>query len=371
MILKAGTYRWVEAPDLSLPFNHNINASVDLGELGTVAVRNIYNDYTSSNEVATGLSIIVEFEGDYAPVPIYAVSTIEIDGGVGTGLVWFDGDDSFGDGIHYITLVTEVNVEDTFGIWFIANTNYSEVNGEPEETTVKQFTRLYKGDVVASGTTRQLRKLTTDEPQAISMIGTWRLKDSPIEYPFSEGEHFVNISFNSNGELFTGITFTSTEWNNIARITYHREDTTVVDVYLDHKWQSRAYQVIKINADPSDNTFINWLLSTATRATEEALGTWYFDSTITSISYHWSYNLLFTLGSDTTLYTRMQGVNAGDMYHYIYVDDANNDSVDVVKLYDTETDTWYNQNYRTIHVLFVGVGDIWSSWLKANATKVS
>lgn len=131
MILKAGTYRFNDV------LTYDNNFFVDSNELYSVSLpfNSNGNNYISLNIIALGggYQAVTYSNGDDVVVAYSSVTSVEM--GLNEG--WVDGYQT-----HTITKDTEV--DETFGTWYIPNTNYNEVN------PTHLATIEYNGQVIAS-----------------------------------------------------------------------------------------------------------------------------------------------------------------------------------------------------------------------------
>lgn len=300
-------------------------------------------------------------------------------------LIVYDSNSGWIDTIYKTINITKQPTDETLIDWIKSTTTTL--------SKVRKLTRLYLGDVVAKGTTRQLRKLTTEKPQEDSIIGTWLLNDRLNFSMISEiSEMGRAINFNVNFSTAVSINgyseFVKLTLGHSATVNeevggeynlayYYRVDSGYEvyshysAIYESEYWVNYTHRIITITGgdDINNETLKSFILTNGIRADESALGTWYFDSSPNYSSFSLSYKLAFRFGSNETVYTRVQKLNTFKE-GYLYVDVANNESVEQVKIYDRDSG-WTSQTYRTINVLFVPEGDLWGYWLKANATKIA
>ena len=141
----------------------------------------------------------------------------------------------------------------------------------------KILKRLYLGDVVKSFGTKQLRKLTTEEPitDTYGIIGTW-VFNSSISYSY----FIVYIDFECNGKEYKRMDFSNYSYGKL--LEYNTQSaggsytsTTAYGFYSssNKKWFSNTYKTITItNIDLTSpwydsyfETFVTWLKANATK----------------------------------------------------------------------------------------------------------
>lgn len=134
MILKAGTYTFNDVPILTNDLSQNITFEV-AGALGTQISVDLDNTDSFGN-IFQSISFTRE-DGESFVVFANVIKNVT---NVEPATFWTD------DLLKSLTIVEDTEVEDTFGIWYIANTNYNEVNGSTE-TPLAEIT--YNGETIA------------------------------------------------------------------------------------------------------------------------------------------------------------------------------------------------------------------------------
>ena len=125
MILKAGTYRFNDV--LTNP-TENVELAIDYTFDGVECSKLVYG-------VVNEQVILQVFIGEQG-IALYVGSWQDL-----TGLNITD------DEIRLFTFTADTEVNDTFGTWYIANTNYNEVNGIVETKPLAEIT--YNGETIA------------------------------------------------------------------------------------------------------------------------------------------------------------------------------------------------------------------------------
>jgi hypothetical protein len=133
MLLKAGTYRFNNVLDRPTYNNGYPNAEITYTNEGDTYYGFAFSGFVGEGEKATKFSYIA-YDGNAIFVDVYIPTTIE---GV-LDFVWADNKYQ----THTITQDTEVG--DTFGTWYIANTNYNEVNTPTVDTIYTEKSSWYK-----------------------------------------------------------------------------------------------------------------------------------------------------------------------------------------------------------------------------------
>lgn len=136
----------------------------------------------------------------------------------------------------------------------------------------KVLKRLYLGDVVKSFGTKQLRKLTTEEPTE-SIVGTWVFNDTLSYTKF----YIYGLNFSAYGNDGTKYDFyrmkfddDSFKYQDKQGLAYHMFVTST------SSWHSNVDKygkAITIHSEPGENlyvtpdyqTFITWLKANATK----------------------------------------------------------------------------------------------------------
>ena len=265
MLLKAGTYR----------FNDNINFDIEPN------VNNYYK-LKFSNEVGSG-SI------DFDVIYIYVQSE-----DIQYGQSWageYDAyiDNQWLDDYQTVRFVYDEEVDDTFGTWFISNTNYNEVNATPLATieyngqTIAQLnagetaTLSCEGKKMASDVVVKVNKV--EEPVDDSIVGTWVFNESlsleQLNIPSGiYSENHVELIFTERSDgAHDRITFEGDVNGNIG-LQYSGSPYNVYD----GGWDDEIYRTITIYSDVlsirADHTstpdfdekdFITWLKANATK----------------------------------------------------------------------------------------------------------
>ena len=97
--------------------------------------------------------------------------------------------------------------------------------------------------------------------------------------------------------------------------------------------------------------------------------TWYFNDTIGSIS---AYELYVNFTSNGVAYTKMSRITIQEdkFYFFNVMRYYNSDTAALANAYRYDSNTWYNEAYRTIVLDEPATGDV-LAFLEANATKLS
>ncbi len=177
---------------------------------------------------------------------------------------------------HTITEDTEVN--DTFGAWYKANTDYNTVNSG-ETTSTKKFTRLYLGDIAYSSNGKSFRRLQTEETESI--VGTWvlnstlDLNSTPLESADRNNKtqfHYWNadITFNKDGEVIVCNSFyvfgLLHPQLGVTEFGYYSEERDLhYNFYQNGAWLYDDVRTITITTDNTNEAFKTWLKANATK----------------------------------------------------------------------------------------------------------
>lgn len=124
-----------------------------------------------------------------------------------------------------------------------------------------KFTKLNLGDVVASGSGRVFKKLSTESAEPTdSIVGTWVFNDTLDMGVYQYIRNTIYFDFVSNG-----ISYTSLEFRNMAGELMKYGSTTVYD----EGWTDQSYRTITINSIPDNVDFAEWLKANATKQSTE------------------------------------------------------------------------------------------------------
>lgn len=130
----------------------------------------------------------------------------------------------------------------------------------------KALKKLYLGDIVASGTTKQLRKLTTNEPQDNSLIGTWVFNDVLSNYASMTVYDATTCTIDADIKVGSYTTYTSIKIESIRPSTDWLIYATNYDtkVYTDADgWLFEYAKTVTINSidtnNPKYDVFATWV----------------------------------------------------------------------------------------------------------------
>ena len=184
-----------------------------------------------------------------------------------------------------ITTDKDQEVDADFYNWF---TTYTE-----EVVVTKKITRLYLGETVYSSNGKRFRKLQTEEyvepslPDEDSIVGTWIFHNTISTPPIDEcDEHYTITSQMGGCECYFYCNFESSydEWENrqyhkirYQDLQYNAErrgielsywsdgSGTIVYDFTTATWTNQQLRTIKIKSESSNQAFISWLNSNATK----------------------------------------------------------------------------------------------------------
>lgn len=220
IILKAGTYRFnenIEHTTIDETFNYQIDT--------TDGVFNGTRIYSGNDAGGYQLSFSLDINGYNTSLALYQNPPIT------TTTYWADGYNS-----RRIT-IPEVEVSDTFGTWYIANTNYNEVNAPSQ---VYDFTGEYR-----------IFKHTLD----INFASTQTVQTYQFDFNIYGGYNADYMSFVSDADEVTMSYAFTDEGSGGLRMMYRQN-------FGDESgtWLVPRARIIYFQSNPDDPTFQQWLL---------------------------------------------------------------------------------------------------------------
>lgn len=140
----------------------------------------------------------------------------------------------------------------------------------------KMLKRLYLGDVVKTFGTKRLRKLTTEEPQDDSVVGTWLIKKNPEG---GQVDAWYPVDGYFYGEVYSGTPF-----------VFNVTQCPIQLIRISKK--GNLSQVVIINSVPNDEDrcvvtgygsyFDNWRWSSSGNVEQDEVNSFSFGSSISS-----------------------------------------------------------------------------------------
>ena len=129
-----------------------------------------------------------------------------------------------------------------------------------------KFIKLNIGEIVATSGAKVFKKLTTEEPQDDSIVGTWVLNDVLIDFPNNVTPYYYPLDFSyisADGSEITanGISLCNSTGYGFHPNTMHfRKDSSAVYVYANGTWQftsqGSSTVIITIKTEPTNSETI-------------------------------------------------------------------------------------------------------------------
>ncbi|MBQ8248083.1 MAG: hypothetical protein IJZ42_13225 [Lachnospiraceae bacterium] len=394
MILKAGTYRFNdELVDFPTTINTLYRGFYDstIGYYYAIANYSGFVLNPTADGTATGFAygLDVSSEIPNGVEPAYFDGTYL--GGILYPNKWVSDD------YKIATISEDSEVDDTFGTWFISNTNYNEVNSAEETYVIEAGT--YRFNDVLSG----LDSFTYVEG------------DSVYEY-------IVYLNFINDGNPYTDseydfIDIITDEAKSNYGVQYGRllegDEKSYLPVYTQSGgWSNAEYQPLTLPNDVEvDNTFGSWFAANTKRvievdelptedidtevlysvedvlykyendtwftyvdgawaeyveADDSIVGTWVFSETISPLStsiYDVQFTTQYLSSGVVSEFSQIKFVSYPSKTMY-YVTSSGNPATAYYS-----TNTWAYEEMRTITILSEPTDSTFIAWLKANATK--
>lgn len=280
MILKAGTYRFNDVintgeDDWSANINFRANITPDGTNYADIYCDSItFNDGSGSNMGYNIINMIPDYSSALGvTLPFYFGGIYKVIDGDSNPYRWQL------IGVQTITLDTDQTVTEEFGTWYIANTNYNEVNAP-------LVTIEYNGSTIAelnAGETATLscegKKMTSDvvvkvnkveEPVDDSIVGTWVFKDelnfdnlplpnsnvTNVYFPFYSASYgyFIDLHIQQTNSGDVVVYYGS--WKLYFNGAWD-DDVQTITIYND------VFEIV--NADFTSEQFKTWLKANATK----------------------------------------------------------------------------------------------------------
>lgn len=128
----------------------------------------------------------------------------------------------------------------------------------------KKFTKLFLGDAVYSSGGKMFRKLSTEEPQDDTIVGTWLFN----EYINVNGGAWYAVDFICNDNFYVAMSDRRSQSSSMhdMSLKYFKTPTSYTTAFSGAgMWNNEAYRTIEITAEPTDEEFITWLKANATK----------------------------------------------------------------------------------------------------------
>lgn len=211
-----------------------------------------------------------------------------------------------------------------------------------------------------------------------SLLGTWVFNDSVyLGYDVSAEFSFDFDVFGSGGD----IEYThpcNCMYIDGSDLRYDSYGSSFVAYNDDDGWRSDEYKTIRINSEPMNAEFVDWLKENAKKQgsssggsgtypdeTDFFLGTWKFkdDVTLSNVYDEFEFTVDMYWGSSYVEYTAYYygiGCNESEVYY--------SDGSDQFTVFDS-SGGWYEEDYRTIYIMEEPTSDEMKQWIWENATK--